>query len=150
MADALVQLCTAQNNGQVKGGRSNLATILITIDINDLNGNTNGPGYTSRGDVIPAEAIRNMTWNANLQRILLDDSMPLDIGRASRLATDSQWRALAVRDGGCRGEDCPIHPNGAKSTTSTNGTPNTDSPTSTGSCCGAASITTSATDQASN
>ncbi len=110
MADALVQLCTAQNNGGVKGGRSNLPTILITIDINDLNGHTNGPGYTSRGDVIPAEAIRNMTWNANLQRILLDDSKPLDIGRASRLATDSQWRALAVRDGGCRGEDCPIPP----------------------------------------
>ena len=108
LADALVQLCQAYNNGQVHGGRSNLPTILVVIDVNDLNGTTNGPGYTSRGDVIPAEAVRQMTANANLQRVILDDSVPLDLGRLSRLATPDQWRALVARDGGCRFEGCQI------------------------------------------
>ena len=108
LADALVQLCAAYNAGQVKGGRSNLPTILVVIDVNDLNGNTNGPGYTSRGDVIPAEAVRKMTSNANLQRVILDDSVPLDLGRMSRLATWDQWRALVARDGGCRFDGCQI------------------------------------------
>ena len=108
LADALVQLCAAYNSGQVQGGRSNLPTILIVIDVNDLNGTTNGPGYTSRGDVIPAEAVRQMTSNANLQRVILDDSVPLDLGRLSRLATPDQWRALVARDGGCRFDGCQI------------------------------------------
>ena len=78
------------------------------IDINDLNGTTNGPGYTSRGDIIPAEQVRRMTSNANLQRVILDDSVPMDLGRMSRLATADQWRMLVARDGGCRFEDCQI------------------------------------------
>ena len=110
LIDALVQLCDASNRGEVKGGRSNLPTILITTDINDLNGTTNGPGYTSRGDVIPAEAIRNLCSNANIVRVLLNDSMPLDIGREGRLATADQWRALVARDGGCRTEGCTLPP----------------------------------------
>ena len=108
LADALVQLCSAHNNGQVHGGRSNLPTILVVIDVNDLNGTSHGPGYTSRGDVIPAEAVRRMTSNANLQRVILDDSIPLDLGRLSRLATPDQWRALVARDGGCRFDGCQI------------------------------------------
>jgi hypothetical protein len=110
LIDALIQLCDASNRGQVTGGRSNLPTILITIDINDLNGTTNGPGYTSRGDVIPAEAVRRLCSNANIVRILLNDSMPLDIGRDGRLATTDQWRALVARDGGCRMDGCTIPP----------------------------------------
>ena len=108
LADGLTQLCTAFNNGQVKGGRTNLPTILITIDINDLNGKTNGPGYTSRGDIIPAEAVRNLCANANIVRILLGDSMPLDIGRDGRYATAEQWKALVARDGGCRMDGCTM------------------------------------------
>ncbi|MCU1400954.1 MAG: hypothetical protein JWN62_4063 [Acidimicrobiales bacterium] len=110
MADALVQLCSAYSNGSVRGGRSNLPTIIVTIDVNDLNGNTDGPGFTSRGDVIPAEAVRNLTSNAFLQRVILDGSKPLDVGRASRLATEDQWRTMVARDGGCRFADCQIPP----------------------------------------
>jgi len=83
---------------------------LITIDINDLNGKTNGPGYTSRGDIIPAEAVRNLCTNANIVRILLNDSMPLDIGRDGRYATAEQWKALVARDGGCRMDGCTMPP----------------------------------------
>jgi hypothetical protein len=51
-----------------------------------------------------------MTTNANLQRVILDDSVPLDLGRLSRLATPDQWRMLVARDGGCRFDGCQIPP----------------------------------------
>ena len=58
--------------------------------------------------MISAEAVRRLTGNANLQRVILDGSLPLDIGRASRFASLAQWKALVARDGGCRGPDCTI------------------------------------------
>ena len=120
LADALVQLCGACSRGEVKGGRSNLPTVLVVIDVNDLNGTANatgngggngpgnGPGYTSRGDVISAEAVRRLVWNADIARVVMNGSVPLDLGRTARLASKDQWRALAVRDGGCRMADCQI------------------------------------------
>ena len=108
LADALVQLCDAYSRGEVKGGRSNLPTLLVVIDVDDLNGATDGPGYTSRGDVISAEAVRRLVWNADIARVVMNGSVPLDLGRTARLASNDQWRALAVRDGGCRMADCQI------------------------------------------
>ena len=108
LADALVQLCGRDTRREVKGGRSNLPTLLVVIGVDDLNGATDGPGYTSRRDVISAEAVRRLMWNADIARILMNDSVPLDLGRAQRLASNDQWRALAVRDGGCRIADCHI------------------------------------------
>ena len=120
LADALVQLCGAYSRGEVKGGRSNLPTVLVVIDVNDLNGTANatgngggngpgnGPGYTSRGDVISAEAVRRLVWNADIARVVMNGSVPLDLGRSARLASNDQWRALVVRDGGCRMADCQI------------------------------------------
>ncbi len=110
LADALVQLCDAYTRGQVTGGRSNLATVLVVIGVDDLNGATNGPGYSSRGDVVPADAVRRLVWNADVARVLINGSVPLDLGRSQRLASNDQWRALAVRDGGCRMTDCQIPP----------------------------------------
>jgi len=40
--------------------------------------------------------------------VILDDSMPLDVGRTSRVATPDQWKALVARDGGCRFPGCQI------------------------------------------
>jgi hypothetical protein len=136
LADALVQLCGAYSRGEVKGGRSNLPTVLVVIDVNDLNGTANatgnghgnwpgnghgnghgnwpgngpgnGPGYTSRGDVISAEAVRRLVWNTDIARVVMNGSVPLDLGRSARLASNDQWRALVVRDGGCRMADCQI------------------------------------------
>lgn len=110
MADAIVTICDAYNKGTLLGGRNNQPTILVTIDINDLNGYTNGPGYTSKGDIVPAAAIRQMVPNARLARILLNDSVVLDMGRSERYATPEQYRALAARDGGCRYTTCMLPP----------------------------------------
>ena len=107
LADGLVMLADAYNKGSITGGRDN-ANIIITIDLDTFNNGKPGAGYTANGDIIPTEIIRQMVPNATLQRLLLGDSVPLDLGRTRRLASDHQYRALLARDGGCRHPDCNI------------------------------------------
>ena len=107
LADGLVQLCRAYAKGQVLGGREK-PTILITIDALSFAGVTNEPGTTAHGDRIPAHVVRHLAEHANLQRVLLAGSMILDLGREVRFATESQYRALLARDGGCRWLGCHI------------------------------------------
>ncbi|MEO7397148.1 MAG: DUF222 domain-containing protein, partial [Ilumatobacteraceae bacterium] len=105
MADSLVALCDAYAKGEVTGGRER-PTVVVNIDIDILEGRSPGVGYTSTGDVIPAEIVRRMCTNANIIRLLTSESVPLDLGRSKRLASDHQFRALIARDGGCRMPGC--------------------------------------------
>ena len=107
LADGLVQLCRAYAKGQVLGGREK-PTILITIDALSFAGATNEPGTTAHGDRIPAHVVRHLAEHANLQRVLHAGSVILDLGREVRFATESQYRALLTRDGGCRWLGCHI------------------------------------------
>jgi hypothetical protein len=106
-ADALVLLCDAYAKGHVGGGRER-PTVVVLIDIDVLEGRQPGAGRTSTGEVIPAEIVRRMCTNANLQRLLTSESMPLDLGRTRRLASDEQYTALVARDGGCRMPGCTM------------------------------------------
>jgi len=107
LADGLIQLCTAYAAGQVTGGRER-PTLLITIDADSFNGASNEPGVTAHGDRIPAHIVRRLAEQANLQRLIHAGHHILDLGREVRYATDSQYRALLVRDGGCRVPGCHI------------------------------------------
>jgi Domain of unknown function (DUF222) len=109
-ADALIMLADAYTKGTITGGREQ-PTVVVVINVDVLEGRTPGAGYTENGDIIPAEIVRNMCTNANLQRLLTSESLPLDLGRTQRLATDHQYRAILARDGGCRMPDCTIPAN---------------------------------------
>jgi hypothetical protein len=108
-ADALVALADAYARGAVRGGRER-ATVVVLIDIDVLEGRTPGAGRTADGTIVPAEIVRQMCTNANIQRLLISDSMPLDLGRSRRLASDAQFTALVARDGGCRMTGCTMPP----------------------------------------
>ena len=107
LADGLIALSDAYAKGEVKGGREK-PTILITFTADAYTGNTNEPGVTAQGDRIPAHIVRHMAEYANLQRVLLTGSKVLDLGRDIRYATDDQYKALVVRDGGCRWAGCTM------------------------------------------
>ena len=107
LADGLVQLCAAYAKGQVVGGREK-STIVITIDVDSFTGDSNQPGVTAQGDRIPAHIVRHLAEQANLQRILTAGSVILDLGRETRYASNAQYRALLVRDNGCRWPACHI------------------------------------------
>jgi len=107
LADGVLLLCDAWAKGQVTGGREK-PTILISINADSFAGRTDDPGTTAQGDRIPAHVVRHLAEHANLQRVLLTGSHVLELGREVRYATDSQYKALLARDGGCRWNGCHI------------------------------------------
>jgi Domain of unknown function (DUF222)/HNH endonuclease len=106
-ADALIELSKAYNTGAVTGGREK-PTIIITCTEDTIAGVSDEPGWTGHGDRIPADVVRHLAENALLRRIILAGSVILDLGTTTRLATDNQFQALIVRDGGCRWPGCHI------------------------------------------
>ena len=59
------------------------------------------------GSPIPASAIPTFLCDPTIYATLVDSlGLPVDIGRASRVPTAAQRRALAVRDGGCTFPGC--------------------------------------------
>jgi Domain of unknown function (DUF222) len=106
-ADALIQLSNAYNAGAVTGGREK-PTIIITCTEDTIAGTSDEPGWTGHGDRIPADVVRRLAENAFLRRIVLAGSVIIDLGTTVRLATEHQYQALLVRDGGCRWPGCHI------------------------------------------
>ncbi len=104
LADGFVQLAVAYAKGEVKGGREK-PTILININADDYTNNT-GEGVTAHGDKVPAHVVKRLAEDAILQRVLMAGSHVLDLGRDVRYATEAQYKALMVRDGGCRWAGC--------------------------------------------
>jgi hypothetical protein len=61
------------------------------------------------GTPIPPATVRRLCCDANLIPVVLDgDSVPVDVGRASRLATPDQRRALAAMYARCGFPDCHV------------------------------------------
>ncbi|MDO8361957.1 MAG: DUF222 domain-containing protein [Actinomycetota bacterium] len=107
LADGLTLLCDAFAKGEVKGGRER-PTVLLVFDAAAYTGATDTPARTANGDRIPACVARLLAENAHLQRVLQAGSRILDLGVTVRLASEDQYRALVVRDGGCRWPGCEI------------------------------------------
>ena len=107
MADGLVLLCDAFAKGEVTGGRER-STLLVTIPVHSLEGQSNEPGVTTWGDTVSAASVRRLAGDCNLAGVLLDGLELLALGRNQRWATTAQWKALVARDGGCRWQGCEI------------------------------------------
>lgn len=68
-----------------------------------------GPGFTSTGETLSAQAMRRLTCQADLiPAVLGGRGELLDLGRAHRLVTAGQRRALAHRDQHCSYPGCTI------------------------------------------
>jgi Domain of unknown function (DUF222) len=112
-ADALVELARRALAGQCCAGGGlpetggEAATLLVTLSLDALRTGL-GAGLLPTGDVVSAAAARRWACDAKLIPAVLDgDSVPLDVGRARRLFTPAQRRALALRDGdGCAFPGC--------------------------------------------
>lgn len=64
---------------------------------------TNG----SRRTILSHQSVLQVTCDANVQRIILGpDSVPLDVGRSTRVIPPHMRRALIIRDGGCKFPYC--------------------------------------------
>lgn len=100
----------------VHGGDA--TTVVITIPLAslkkdlataDLIGAGLVPGDESTGEAITAAQARRLACTAHLiPAVLGGDSIPLDLGRARRLFSPGQRKALLIRDKTCRAEGCDV------------------------------------------
>jgi hypothetical protein len=105
-ADALVEICRrcTQTNGE---GKRPPARVLVTIPWNTLSA---GEGIVdTEAGPISAETARRLTCDATVSRIILDpQSVPIEMGRATRVIPDRLRRLLELRDPHCTHPGCHI------------------------------------------
>lgn len=108
-ADALVAICATYLGGLTRTG--NLPHVLVITDAETLAGEAVGWACTDDGERLDPDTIRRIACHAFRQDVLVDrDGVVLDMGRATRTFTPDQYRALVIRDGGCRGPTCNAPP----------------------------------------
>jgi hypothetical protein len=112
MHDALEDLCDRllRAEASVPDSGGTPATVIITIDIDDLLANT-GYGVTSDGTLIRTETVRALADQAEVYTAFLTGAgQLLRLGRSRRIATRSQTVALITRDSGCSFPGCDTAP----------------------------------------
>jgi hypothetical protein len=109
-ADALIELANAFNAGTVTGGRER-PQILAIVDVEQLAKRAAGRALLDTGETITIEAARRLACDADIATVLLrGPSEILDFGRSRRLASNTQYKALVIRDRGCRFPGCDRPP----------------------------------------
>ena len=86
-----------------------LASLQADLAAADLIGAGLVPGDDLTGDRLTASQVRRLACTASiLPAVLGGKSLPLDLGRARRLFSPAQRKALLVRDRTCRAEGCDV------------------------------------------
>jgi hypothetical protein len=90
---------------------TNRPHLIMHVDDATLSGEAVGLCETISGYRLHPETVRRLACDAIIQRVVLDsDGVPLDMGRATRTFTPDQYRAIMLRDGGCRMPGCDAGP----------------------------------------
>jgi hypothetical protein len=70
-----------------------------------------GRALLDTGETITIEAARRLACDADIATVLLNGRGEiLELGRTRRVASDAQYKALVIRDGGCRFPGCDRPP----------------------------------------
>jgi hypothetical protein len=105
-ADALVEICQRflQGGGT---GKKRPTGVLVTIPWNTL---AEGKGIVDTGaGPIGGNTGRRLTCDATISRVLLEpESVPIELGRATRVIPDRLRRLLELRDGHCTHPGCHV------------------------------------------
>ncbi|GGF56206.1 HNH endonuclease [Marmoricola endophyticus] len=87
------------------------ATVVVTMTMGDLLGDTETPAWLDTGEPITAATARRMACEAAVvPAVLGKDSEVLDLGRQARFHTKAQRLAIALRDQCCTAEGCDRPP----------------------------------------
>jgi hypothetical protein len=106
-ADAFVEIC--RRYAEARSRSTNLPSVLVIADEATLRGETVGECRLASGHRISPATARRIMCEAQIQSLHLDDAgVPLAMGRATRLFTPHQARAMVVRDHHCRGPGCRV------------------------------------------
>ena len=87
------------------------AAVILTIPVDPATGTQTGPATTATGDYVSPAAAAQAACTADITPVwVTPDGEPLTLGRTARFASPAQWKALAVRDGGCTYPGCSAPP----------------------------------------
>ena len=106
-ADAFMAMVTAT----ITPGARRPAELLVLIDLDTLRAglHDNGVCETYDGQPLPPATVRRLACEADIIPIVLDgDGRVVDVGRAKRLASADQRRALRAMHQTCAAPDCPV------------------------------------------
>ncbi len=116
LGEALCQFLETLDAARLPVHGGDATTVIVTIPLAslradlaaaDLLGAGLVPGDDLTGDRITAAEARRLACTAKILPAVLDGhSLPLDLGRAKRLFTPAQRKALLIRDQTCRAEGC--------------------------------------------
>ena len=88
------------------------ATVVVTMTLEQLVADS-GTALLDDGDRMSASQARRLACEAGIIPAVLDSrSVPLDMGRRTRLFTKAQRIALGLRDGGCTAKGCETSASG--------------------------------------
>jgi len=100
-ADALAALARWANGCEC-GSSGVKTTVVVRVDKADLEAGVGFGTCDSLETPISVGTLRRMAIDAQILPVTMGgESLPLDVGRAKRLATEAQRIALGERDGGC-------------------------------------------------
>ena len=99
LADALVEQVTGAGKVQVQ--------MQVTSTIETLLGLFGAPGAETECVVpVSAKTVERWACDCSITRVLMQDSVPMDVGRAARVIKGPQRRALIARDKHCQWPGC--------------------------------------------
>lgn len=108
-SDAIVEIFRHYLDGQPRG--TNRPHIIYVVSVETISGGAVGICETLDGRRVSPEMLRRIACDSIGQLLIVDgDGVPLAMGGATRTFTPDQYRAIMVRDGGCRWPDCDAPP----------------------------------------
>lgn len=122
LGQAFVQLLESLDPTRLPVHGGDATTVMVTIALDALTADLatadllgaglvpgNDPTSDPTGEAITAAQARRLACTAKILPAVLDGtSLPLDLGRAKRLFTPAQRKALLIRDRTCRAEGCDV------------------------------------------
>ena len=99
LADAFVEAVTG-------GGRVGVQ-MQVTSSVETLLGLLGAPGAENEFSIpISSKTVERWACDCSITRVLMQDSVPIDVGRSARVIKGPQRRALIARDKHCRWPGC--------------------------------------------
>jgi Domain of unknown function (DUF222) len=111
-ANGLVGVCRYfLEHADVPETRVGRPTVVVTIDVEALAAEVGGSARLDSGAYVSGDVARRMACDAGTVRLITGPrSMPLDVGRRSRVPSPALSRAVVHRDRHCRYEGCTAPP----------------------------------------
>ena len=108
MADSLVEMAHhAMDEGRLPKRNGVKPHVSLTITLEGLKNEVGAPAADLELSLpISTRTLERLACDCTMSRVLLADSMVIDVGRATRVVSGPMGRGLRARDRGCRAPGC--------------------------------------------